>query len=697
MGLHAPRREALIKVDDGDYSLGQVMKFAAHRNSKTLVGHYLDDMNNVDGAAGSHKRLPLCVYEEELGSPALTSSKRQKLIDEELANYRRIQRVHTTQFPERDRLARILPPAVPLRSPEGISAFRDLIALRTNNPHVAYQEVLRLVGGHCPVSTCGEDIQDIDVKDRWEHIYRCSKAYHEKSSGFAEFCFRCTALQMKQFPDRTSWQRHNSVCTPDYVKSLDSKDSIPCPHLLCAAVLHSESDLWNHIGDIHSTYKSDAGKKRQRQREESEDEQAETSGAATTKRRRFQEKLEDEDSKAPGDRKSTPEGRSKEPLGHTFVNILATNFDPGPADVVEIVAVSSGSSSHRSTPVGSVWDNHDDYWRELSLPWTISLEVATVDLFGDSEPWNFDAIADAISSPIESQEDWILSSPNIPPSNLSSVPMKLINPGLQDALPSSTPSPPATTDSVEDALETIPTHRPGHIESTVTQQLRGSQGVGDQPAAIDAKGGIWEAESLLAKWKQGKTTWFLVKWKGFPYGENTWEKRKEYYIAHAFQERTKYGGVELFHNRESPNGKFGFQAPTYHGTLRQDNSWTDSWENFFAHALQRSFDIEQSVNGTSSEITGLCDSLFKSVIPSLLGPLQNQSRKLKPCLNHGDLWSGNFALDSATHRIIFFDACSFWGHNEYDLAEWGPSRSKFDYCILETYHKWIPVSPPEDQ
>jgi len=36
---------------DGGYSLGQVMKFAAHRNSKTLVGHYLNDMSNVDGAA----------------------------------------------------------------------------------------------------------------------------------------------------------------------------------------------------------------------------------------------------------------------------------------------------------------------------------------------------------------------------------------------------------------------------------------------------------------------------------------------------------------------------------------------------------------------------------------------------------------------------------------------------------------------
>ena len=55
MGLHASRREALIKVDgtclpfidsvslinaaalDSGYSMGQVMKFAAHRNPRTLV------------------------------------------------------------------------------------------------------------------------------------------------------------------------------------------------------------------------------------------------------------------------------------------------------------------------------------------------------------------------------------------------------------------------------------------------------------------------------------------------------------------------------------------------------------------------------------------------------------------------------------------------------------------------------------
>jgi hypothetical protein len=37
-------------VTDGGYSLGQVIKFATHRNLKTLVSYYLDDISNMDGA-----------------------------------------------------------------------------------------------------------------------------------------------------------------------------------------------------------------------------------------------------------------------------------------------------------------------------------------------------------------------------------------------------------------------------------------------------------------------------------------------------------------------------------------------------------------------------------------------------------------------------------------------------------------------
>jgi hypothetical protein len=154
---------------------------------------------------------------------------------------------------------------------------------------------------------------------------------------------------------------------------------------------------------------------------------------------------------------------------------------------------------------------------------TIPSEAATVDLLDDSEPWNFDAIVDTISSHIEPQEDWILSSPNVPPSDPSRVPMELIDPELQDTLPSFTPSPPATADSVEDAPKTISTPRPGHMESTVAQPLYGNQEVGTKAVAIDAE--ICEVKALLAKWKQGKTNWYLVKWEAFPDGENMWVKK----------------------------------------------------------------------------------------------------------------------------------------------------------------------------
>lgn len=54
-------------------------------------------------------------------------------------------------------------------------------------------------------------------------------------------------------------------------------------------------------------------------------------------------------------------------------------------------------------------------------------------------------------------------------------------------------------------------------------------------------------------------------------------------------------------------------------------------------------------------------------------------------------------MNTATKRVIIFDACSFWGYNEYDLAEWGPSQLKFSHYILEQYHMYIPRSSPKDE
>ena len=212
---------------DGGHSLGQVMKFAGHRNSKTLVGYYLSDENKVDGTAAFLKLDARGDLTEDFRSESMGKTsdiqhslaanilhdlkqrqdymdlseqlrnlvgtefrtqrrylydQRQKLVDKELENQRNNpHRVHNTDsngdqkgewqrsyfdrvvrhmVPERDRLANTLPLAASLRSPEGISALRDLVALRTNDSTVAYQEALRPVGGCCPVPTCIEKIKE---------------------------------------------------------------------------------------------------------------------------------------------------------------------------------------------------------------------------------------------------------------------------------------------------------------------------------------------------------------------------------------------------------------------------------------------------------------------------------------------------------------------------------------------------------
>jgi hypothetical protein len=139
--------------------------------------------------------------------------------------------------------------------------------------------------------------------------------------------------------------------SPTPAKSLDTKDSILCPHLLCPTVLHSESDLWHHLGDVHSPDKPHAVKKRQHSTEKGQDDGFEFFDGARRKRPRPLAK-KDRTSKLPAGRKSAPKRRS--------VNVSAIDFDPSLRDVIEAAAAFSSSTLCPSTQGDSVWDEHDD-------------------------------------------------------------------------------------------------------------------------------------------------------------------------------------------------------------------------------------------------------------------------------------------------------------------------------------------------
>ena len=120
----------------------------------------------------------------------------------------------------------------------------------------------------------------------------------------------------------------------------------------------------------------------------------------------------------------------------------------------------------------------------------------------------------------------------------------------------------------------------------------------------------------------------------------------------------------LHRNGKSPAGKYGFPVCTFQGNLPQDNTWTNTWEEFYVQGLKRMFQLEKEAQEFSLELEELLTPLYEKVVPRLLRPLETGGRSIEPALVDADLWHGNAATDLTTNKPIVFDACCFYAHNE---------------------------------
>lgn len=153
--------------------------------------------------------------------------------------------------------------------------------------------------------------------------------------------------------------------------------------------------------------------------------------------------------------------------------------------------------------------------------------------------------------------------------------------------------------------------------------------------------------------------------------------------------------AELHYNSESPNGKFGFHVPTFHGNLPTYTDWEASWTVMYTKILGRAMDIDQSKSDPGPAFTAVRKLLFDYVIPRLLDPLSSQGRSIKPCLVHGDLWDENCATDMASGEPFAFDAGSLYAHNEYEIGYWRPPRHRLsNKAYARSYKRFFPVSEP---
>lgn len=107
---------------------------------------------------------------------------------------------------------------------------------------------------------------------------------------------------------------------------------------------------------------------------------------------------------------------------------------------------------------------------------------------------------------------------------------------------------------------------------------------------------------------------------------------------------------------------FGWHQQNYIGSLPQANEQSRTWPEFFQQQRLLPQIAMAMRNGLSASTVQMLERLAPLIEECL------QDERIKPCLLHGDLWSGNAAYDRQLDRPVLFDPAPYYGDPEVDLA-----------------------------
>jgi protein-ribulosamine 3-kinase len=156
---------------------------------------------------------------------------------------------------------------------------------------------------------------------------------------------------------------------------------------------------------------------------------------------------------------------------------------------------------------------------------------------------------------------------------------------------------------------------------------------------------------------------------------------------------SKFGRqLAKMHRHES--GSFGFERDNFIGETPQLNTeHRHSWVDFFwENRLHYQVDLAMRKGAPHK----LLDTFHS--IESVAKEHLNQSLE-RPCLIHGDLWSGNFLVDS-DQKPVLIDPAVYYGHRETELAMtklFGGFDPNFyrayeeEYPLQEGYQERLPL------
>ena len=133
------------------------------------------------------------------------------------------------------------------------------------------------------------------------------------------------------------------------------------------------------------------------------------------------------------------------------------------------------------------------------------------------------------------------------------------------------------------------------------------------------------------------------------------------------------------------NQDYGFDFDTQIGGLKQINSKSKNWKEFYTDKrLSYIFDLVNKNKPMDKSINTKIDLLIKKMdnfIPT----------NPRPSLLHGDLWEGNILFKSKKF-VGFIDPGSFYGHNELEISYLRWFNPKFiDNNFLNKYNDHIKV------